>query len=96
MVPDPARYPWSSASTHIAGINDDLVNVAPLLEMPGDWPSFLQQETTAEEADLFRLHGRTGRPLGSEEFITHLEKMTGRRLRRVKPGPKNKHKHKGN
>ncbi|MFH1117310.1 MAG: transposase [Pseudomonadota bacterium] len=35
MVPDPARYSWSSALAHIAGINDDLVNLAPLLEMIG-------------------------------------------------------------
>jgi hypothetical protein len=30
----------------------------------------------------------TGRPFGSEEFVTELERLTGRRLRRQKPGRK--------
>ncbi|MFH0824570.1 MAG: hypothetical protein V2B18_17590 [Pseudomonadota bacterium] len=38
----------------------------------------------------------TGGSLGSKAFMAHLAKMSGRRLRREKPGPKNKHKRKGN
>lgn len=90
LVQDPAKYCWSSAAAHIAGRDDDLVTVAPLLGMIEDWRTFLDQETLVPEAELFRLHERTGRPLASDEFIGHLEKMIARRLRRRKPGPKSK------
>jgi putative transposase len=89
-VTEPALYPWSSAAAHIAGRNDYLVNVAPLLSMIGDWAAFLWQEPSEREAQSFRLHERTGKPLGSDEFIAYLEKMIARRLRRGKPGPKKK------
>jgi hypothetical protein len=44
---------------------------------------FLAQETATEHVERLRLHERTGRPLGSDEFIGHLEKTIGRRLRLV-------------
>jgi hypothetical protein len=37
---------------------------------------------------LLRSHEKTGRPLGSGEFIGCMEKTIGRRLRRKKPGAK--------
>ncbi len=92
----PCNEPRKAKRVHLLGIDDDPVNMAPLLGMIGNWAAFLQQETTAGETALFRLHGRTGRPLGSEELITRREKMTGWRLRREKPGPKNMHKSKDN
>jgi putative transposase len=33
---DPAAYPWSSAAAHLAGRDDELVKVEPLLEMIGN------------------------------------------------------------
>jgi hypothetical protein len=36
----------------------------------------------------------TGRPLGSEGFTREVERLTGRTLRRQKPGPKGARKHK--
>jgi putative transposase len=65
-------------------------HVTPLSGMIGDWAAFLRQETSAHEAELCRLHERTGKPLGSDEFIAHLEKVIARRPRRKKPGPKKK------
>ena len=35
-------------------------------------------------------NARTTRPLGDKEFLARLEKITGRRLRKRKPGPKRK------
>jgi putative transposase len=35
-----------------------------------------------------RKHERTGRPLGSEPFLTGLEARLGRQLKRSPPGPK--------
>ena len=89
LVRVPGEYLWSSAAAHIAGQNDDLVKVAtPLLGMVKDWSAFLAEETATEQVELLRLHERTGRPLGSDEFIGHLEKTIGRSLRRKRPGPK--------
>jgi len=56
--------------------------------MVRDWSAFPAQETTTEHVELLRLHERTGRPLGTDEFMGHLENTIGRRLRRKKPGPK--------
>jgi len=92
LVIDPGEYPWSSAAAHMAGHNDDLVKVAPMLGFVGDWGAFLGQEVSTQAADLLRLHERTGRPLGSDHFIGQLEQTLGRRLRRRKPGPKKKNR----
>ena len=48
--------------SHIAGQNDDLVKVAPLLGMVEGWSAFLAEETATEHVELLRLHERTGRP----------------------------------
>ncbi len=93
----PWRYPWSSAAAHVAGEDDLLVKVAPMLEIVGrrmpDWQAYLALETPAETIRRLRLHERTGRPLGEAGFIAKLERLLGRPLARRKPGPKPK-KHK--
>jgi putative transposase len=81
-------YSWSSASAHIAGRDDRLVHVSPLLERVGDWRSFLSSGLDDGEASRLRLHGSTGRPLGDDAFLGRLEAQIGRVLRRRKPGPK--------
>ncbi len=90
LVGDPAKYPWSSAAAHVRGCDDDLVKVAPLLGMIGDWSTFLGQDTSEQEAEVFRLHERTGRPLGNDDFVGYLENMIARRLRKESSGPKRK------
>jgi hypothetical protein len=47
---------------------------------------------TIGEADAFREHERTGRPLGSASFLEKLERRLARALRPLKPGPKRKEK----
>lgn len=82
-------YPWSSARAHLRGKDDSLVKVSPLLDIVGSWQKFLSESLDGNQiqGDL-RGHERTGRPLGSQEFITKLENITGRILGRQKPGPK--------
>jgi putative transposase len=87
---DAASWHWSSARAHLAGTDDELVNVAPLLELTGDWKHFLAGEITEEDLDKIRKHERTGRPLGSEGFIERLESALDRTLKPAKPGPKGK------
>ena len=72
----------------MAGEQDGLVTGAALLEKVGDWRGFLAKEVVAGDIRLLQRHERTGRPLGSERFLAKLERRLGRRLRRLKPGPK--------
>ena len=88
LVEKPEDYPWSSATAHISGHDDELVKIAPLLEMVDDWRKFLSEKLTDPELDSIRFHERTGRPLGSKDFIDRLEKQIARTLRPKKPGPK--------
>jgi len=38
----PGDYRWSSASAHLKGVDDELVTVAPLLELIPDWEEFFE------------------------------------------------------
>ena len=84
---NPEEYRWSSAAAHLAGNDDRLVTVKPLLDMVGDWQEFL---TLAEEEELavLKKHERSGRPLGAGSFIERLEAEMARLLRPAKRGPK--------
>jgi putative transposase len=90
LVKTPLLYEWSSAGAHIKGCDDKLVRVGPLLELVNDWCSFIGQDIMDKEIGLFRLHERTGRPLGDECFVESIENSVCRVLRRKKPGPKTK------
>jgi len=86
----PRDWPWSSAQAHLTGQDDDLVQVSPMLSIVGDWGAYLSQPTDAGQVDAIRRHERTGRPLGSDAFIENLENLTGRQLKKQKPGPRPK------
>lgn len=88
IVKEAWEYSWSSAQAHIAGVNDELVNVTPLLEMVKDWKEFLLSGIHEKEIQEVRKHERTGRPLGRESFIRKLEKSLDRVLHKQKPGRK--------
>ena len=61
-----------------------------LLELMSDWRSFIEEDITGEEIERYRLHERTGRPLGDEAFVERMEKVVCRVLRRRKPRPRKK------
>ena len=86
MVEHAWDYRRSSAAAHMAGEDDRLVTVRPMLERVADWREYLGQELSTAELRALRRHNRTGRPLGDEGFITRLEQTTGRELRPQKPG----------
>ena len=94
LVEAPSEYPWSSAGAHLAGRDDGLVQVAPLLELAPKWRRLLTSAVTEEELKVLRGHERTGRPLGDDDFLVRLEKNLGRVLRRQKPGRKGKERQK--
>ncbi|KAA6186723.1 transposase [Thiohalocapsa marina] len=84
----PEQWPWSSARAHLSGEDDALVRVRPLLDLVGDWAGFLADTDAEEDPEQFHRHSRTGRPLGSNAFVTDVENRLGRVLRPQKPGPK--------
>jgi putative transposase len=85
----PEEYPWSSARAHLAGEDDQLAKVEPLLAIVGNWGEFLSL-SDEEELKLLRRHERSGRPLGNDNFVDRLEVELTRMLRPLKRGPKPK------
>ncbi|MEA3275747.1 MAG: hypothetical protein U9Q81_10750 [Pseudomonadota bacterium] len=59
-----------------------------MLELVPDWRSYLREPFEGDLPAAIHGHMRTGRPLGTDVFIEHLERCLGRPLRRKKPGPK--------
>lgn len=88
LVEKAEDYRWSSARAHVLGEYDSLLSNNYMLSEIKDWAAYLREENKEAEQKLLRLHARTGRPLGDEKFITQLEALTGRVLKRRKPGPK--------
>src|SRR5882724_5451016 len=85
LAADAAAWRWSSAAAHLAGRDDDLVTVRPLLELVPDWRGFLAGGLGEAEHAAIRAGERTGRPLGSAPFVTRLERRLHRPLARQKP-----------
>jgi putative transposase len=85
-------YPWSSCPVHLGKREDPLVKNKPLLDIlpSAEWQALLNANPKKSNHDTFRKHERTGRPLGSEKFIEHLEMLTNRPLKKRKPGPRPK------
>ncbi|MCP4397610.1 MAG: transposase [bacterium] len=88
MVRQAWDYRWSSVHAHLSG-NDEfgLVDAGKLLDMIGDWEGYLI-EAQGQSVEEIERHSRTGRPLGDDDFIELAENMTGRKLKKKKPGPK--------
>ncbi len=83
------RYEWSSAAVHVDGNAR-----SELLDLPRWYSMISQQQWRKElnagidETDLGRLRDNThtGRPLGSDSFLSKLETLLGRRVRPLPVG----------
>jgi putative transposase len=84
----PGDWPWSSTRAHLAGADNDLVRVRPLLELAPDWRELLHGGLTEEDLERLRRHTRAGRPLGAQNFVVWLENRLGRLLAPQKTGRK--------
>jgi len=82
-------WPWSSVRAHLAGQDDGLVTVGPLLQRVGDFAALLAPDARDETrfAQL-RLSETTGRPLAAEDFVKDLERLLGRPVARRAVGRK--------
>ena len=86
LVQYPWDYRWSSAAAHIAGKDDCLVKVKPLLEKFGDWHKLLADDLSKVDYNIVRTHEKSGRPLGDANFIAALEEQLGRSIQPRLPG----------
>lgn len=90
IVRKPWRYPWSSGAVHSGEAKDGgLLDLALWRETFGGearWKEVLEQGVDPEFAEAFRLNTHTGRPLGSDSFLSKLEKKLGRRVRALPVG----------
>jgi putative transposase len=82
-------WKWSSVRAHLAGKDDGVVTVAPVLERVGRFAAFLAQpfDEDAEYGPLRRAE-TTGRPVGGEDWLQRLEQDYARSLMPRKRGPK--------
>lgn len=87
---DPRDWRWSSVHAHFKGDDDDLVDVSPMLERFPDWGSYLSESSPKSIIDTIRSSASSGRPAGDDAFISMVEKKTGKRLRKCRPGPASK------
>ncbi len=86
----PEDWLWSSTRSHLTGNNDCLVDVKPMLDRIGNWEKYLSCNDSLDKLKTIRKHTNTGRPAGHRKFLIELENLTGRKLIKQKPGPKEK------
>jgi putative transposase len=87
LVSRAEEWSWSSVRAHLAGEDDSLVSVRPVLDR---WPNFkdlLLQDDDETFSALRKAEG-IGRPLGTADFVNELERRLGRPIARRAPGRK--------
>lgn len=101
MAAEARDWPWSSARSHRIGRrakDDPLTDVAALGEHAPNWRALLRHRPDASETDdtgaavieAIEARLRTGRPLGTQEWIARQEQALSRKLTPARRGPKAK------
>jgi len=91
----PWRYDWSSAAGHVdAKAVSEVLNLPRWYDMISaeEWRKELEAGLSDSELGRVRLSTHTGRPLGSDSFLSKLEKLLGRRVRPLPVGRPRKEK----
>jgi putative transposase len=85
----PWVYEWSSAAAHVEKQSvSELLNLSNWHKMisASRWRGELMSGIDEAEVSRIRLSTHTGRPLGTDSFLSKLEKMLGRRVRALPIG----------
>jgi len=91
LVARPQDWRWSSVHAQLGRVaSDGVTDTAPVRERYPDFAALLAADEDADGFTALRRAESIGRPLGDAGFLDHLEALTGRRLKRQKPGPKPK------
>jgi putative transposase len=91
----PEHWPWSSANAHLAGTDDLLVKVTPMLSRVNNYSEYLDHPPNHASINRLELHCRTGRPLGTENFLSRVSRIVNYDVRPRKPGRKNSRSREG-
>jgi len=89
MVREAWRYRWSSAAAHCGvGEADGLLDLRGWRAAwtAGEWRARLRRREDRETVLAIRSSTHTGRPLGSDTFLSKLERALGRRVRALPIG----------
>jgi len=81
---------WSSTRAHLRGKDDGLTALAPIRDRFPRFADLLATEPDIEAFARLRAAESIGRPLGDDRFLSRIERVTKRRLRPSKRGPKPK------
>jgi putative transposase len=81
-------WPWSSVHAHLAGRDDGLTTVAPVLERYPRFADLLDAGPDEAAFERLRRAESIGRPLGEATFLAALEAQTRRPLKPAKRGRK--------
>jgi len=79
---------WSSVRAHLAGKDDALVSVAPVLERYPEFAALLKSGEDEEMREAIRKAETIGRPIGTSAWLDEIEQRLGRPVRPAKRGPK--------
>lgn len=93
----PWRYAWSSAAMHVdAGAESDVLDLVRWYDTisAAQWRKELTVALSESDMGQLRSRTHTGRPLGSDRFLSRLEKLLGRRVRPLPVGRPKKKKRK--
>ena len=71
---------WSSARAHLAGVDDGVVHVTPMLSRVEDFGGYLDAADDPKAIEALRSSYATGRPVGAADWIKALERQTGKTL----------------
>ncbi len=92
MVQAPQDYPWCSAKSHMAGVEDHVLSGRCFLtETVKDWGQFLGQDEDSESTAGVIKATKIGRPCGKEDFVKQMEELLNRQFvtrHRGRPGKK--------
>jgi putative transposase len=83
-------WAWSSARAHLAGADDGLVTVRPLLDRVERFADLLETQAEPAAFAALRKAETIGRPLGSAAFLARIARKLGRSVEPRKRGPKPK------
>jgi len=85
----PWRYDFSSVAAHVDGkVRPELLDLSRWYDMISaeQWRKELNAGIDEVDVGRLRANTHTGRPLGSDSFLSKLEKLFGRRIRPLPVG----------
>jgi putative transposase len=78
------EWPWSSVRAHLAGEDDGLVDVEPVLDRFPEFADLLVVAPSAAEMNALRRAETSGRPLGTKRWLESLGVGEDRRGRKAR------------